>query len=426
MSMKLLYFLISMFLSSNLIAQSSWFSLNSGTSETINKVCFLNNNTGFIGGNSSVRMTTDGGSSWVIVMNHNCNSIQFLNNMTGYINNGVFYKTTNGGYNWNLISSAYAYVDNIQMTDSIFGYGSGGYILNEKEQTAHIIKTFDGGLTWFPLNTNISGEITSFIFFNSNTGVAASYSPNKPTSFFYMYRTTNGGANWNQIMNSTNTFRIDNFSMPNDSTAVAYNGESTFRTETRGATWEIASAPHQIYCKAVHFFNSQNGFAAGSFEEGTTNGRIIYTTNGGNNWQISVNYPATFRFLSISFPSLNTGYASSYSGLILKTTNGGLTFINSNSTEIPERFLLSQNYPNPFNPTTNIKYTIPLGTGHDLSVQLKVYDVNSKEIASLVNEKQSAGNYSIEFDGSKLASGIYFYTLSAGEYKETRKMLLIK
>ena len=103
-----------------------------------------------------------------------------------------------------------------------------------------------------------------------------------------------------------------------------------------------------------------------------------------------------------------------------------ITGLIQDQNNIPLKFSLIQNYPNPFNPTTVIRYSIPDGTGRDLSVHLKVYDLNGKEVALLVNDKQSAGSYSVEFDGSKFASGIYFYTLSAGEFKETRKMFLVK
>ena len=90
------------------------------------------------------------------------------------------------------------------------------------------------------------------------------------------------------------------------------------------------------------------------------------------------------------------------------------------------KYELSQNYPNPFNPNTIVKYSIPLGAQRDVSVQLKVYDVLGNEVAILVNEEKPAGNYEIEFDGNELPSGIYFYKLQAGEFVETKKMVLIK
>jgi hypothetical protein len=92
-----------------------------------------------------------------------------------------------------------------------------------------------------------------------------------------------------------------------------------------------------------------------------------------------------------------------------------------------EKFELLQNYPNPFNPFTKIKYSIPsAGTSLMKSVELKVFDILGNEIVTLVNEEKPAGNYEVEFNGSSLSSGIYFYQLRAGNFLETRKMVLLK
>ena len=97
--------------------------------------------------------------------------------------------------------------------------------------------------------------------------------------------------------------------------------------------------------------------------------------------------------------------------------------------DTPQNFELGQNYPNPFNPSTTIHYTIPSDKTlyeKSLHVNLKIYDVLGREIATLVNEKQLPGNYSVKFDANKLKSGIYFYTLRAGNFVATKKMILIK
>ncbi len=110
------------------------------------------------------------------------------------------------------------------------------------------------------------------------------------------------------------------------------------------------------------------------------------------------------------------------------------------SGNIPQSSQLFQNYPNPFNPATAISYSVPTSSGRDLVstggrdgqlsalsfTTLKVYDVLGREIALLVNEERAPGKYTVSFDGSQLASGIYFYRISAGAYVETRKMALVK
>ena len=97
-------------------------------------------------------------------------------------------------------------------------------------------------------------------------------------------------------------------------------------------------------------------------------------------------------------------------------------------TSTPSQFKLNQNYPNPFNPSTTIEYSIPnVVPDFNLSnVTLKVYDVLGKEVATLVNETQSAGNYRVTFDASSLPSGVYFYRLVGGSFSETRKFTLMK
>ncbi|MFZ1322577.1 MAG: T9SS type A sorting domain-containing protein [Ignavibacteria bacterium] len=94
----------------------------------------------------------------------------------------------------------------------------------------------------------------------------------------------------------------------------------------------------------------------------------------------------------------------------------------SNSNIIPKEYSLSQNYPNPFNPMTVINYELRVTS----NAKLKVFDVLGNEISTLVNEKQTAGSYSVTFDGSNFPSGVYFYKLDAGNFSETKRMILLK
>lgn len=99
-----------------------------------------------------------------------------------------------------------------------------------------------------------------------------------------------------------------------------------------------------------------------------------------------------------------------------------VTGISNNGAEIPEKYSISQNYPNPFNPTTKINFSIPK---NDLVV-LKVYNALGAEVATLVNRNMNAGSYTVDFDASLLSSGVYFYTIQAGSFSTTKKMMLIK
>jgi hypothetical protein len=88
----------------------------------------------------------------------------------------------------------------------------------------------------------------------------------------------------------------------------------------------------------------------------------------------------------------------------------------------PLTFQLEQNYPNPFNPSTKIRYSIP----QEGNVTLKIYDVLGNEVTTLIDEEKTAGVYEVEFNASKLSSGIYIYKLTAGNFIQTRKMILVK
>ena len=113
------------------------------------------------------------------------------------------------------------------------------------------------------------------------------------------------------------------------------------------------------------------------------------------------------------------GVLSSLYGKSVRAKNTG---INEYNSFIPDKITLSQNYPNPFNPTTNIKFSIP----NSGNISLKVYDRLGKEVADLADGFRSAGTYEINFDASRLSSGIYFYKLVTNDIVNTKKMTLIK
>ncbi len=141
--------------------------------------------------------------------------------------------------------------------------------------------------------------------------------------------------------------------------------------------------------------------------------------------------------LSISNPtaaiSLQPGEFHIYTTVKLPTPEEGI-LTGVESTEninkiIPASFSLEQNYPNPFNPTTKIRYSIPASLNSSKEgnfTQLKVYDLLGNEIITLVNKEQQPGNYEVNFNGTSLASGIYFYTIRIGSFVSTKKMVLLK
>ena len=159
-------------------------------------------------------------------------------------------------------------------------------------------------------------------------------------------------------------------------------------------------------------------------------GVIFKSTNGGSNWGYQL--PDT----SIKAIYYFTDFVNSKNGWCWKnrlngvhTSDGGdsvtytLTSINNSNFITPDSYKLFQNFPNPFNPSTKIEYELQTPD----FISIKIYDLLGQEIKSYVNKKQAAGKYQIEFDGSALSGGAYFYSLYLNNsLVDTKKMLLIK
>ena len=128
---------------------------------------------------------------------------------------------------------------------------------------------------------------------------------------------------------------------------------------------------------------------------------------------------------SYSFIDKSPGLDQNYKyRLIQINSDNSFSILNTIKVEAsqPEKYFLSQNYPNPFNPSTKIEF----GISTKDHVILKIYDVLGKEVAVLINEEKSAGNYSVTFEPKDLPSGIYFYELQSGNFNQIKKMVLIR
>jgi aminopeptidase N len=171
-------------------------------------------------------------------------------------------------------------------------------------------------------------------------------------------------------------------------------------------TWNLRFTVKQTQSNPA-FFQMPVEIKAGFSGGGDTTIRVMNTVN---------NQLFTFTFsrlpVSVAFDPNNN--------IVLKQASI-LQGVSENNSVVNE-YSLSQNYPNPFNPVTVIKYQIPVSD----NVRLNVYDLNGKEISTLVNEKQNSGFYEVQFDGSKYSSGVYYYKLTSGNFIETRSMILVK
>ncbi len=165
---------------------------------------------------------------------------------------------------------------------------------------------------------------------------------------------------------------------------------------------------------AVVALDTQNVWVAGN------GGTIARTTDGGTSWQ-KILIETSAKLNSICFVDANNGWIVGDSGIVICIRNDSLTSVQNQSSVLTS-FRLLQNFPNPFNPNTKINYSI----WQQSFVTLKVYDLLGREVATLVNEEKPAGEYEVDFIGSNLSSGVYFYQLQAGNFIETKKMILLQ
>lgn len=452
----------------------SWSPQSSGTSFNLLGICMSDFNNGYIVGDwGKILKTTNSGTNWlqlssgVVLAQGELRGISFYNSTTGLsvgvnfeisgMPNGLIFKTTDGGTTWiQQLSEARYFLDKVQFINQNKGIIVGSYEPSLGVLQGLILSTSNGGATWLPQIISQVDIIADLSLTDSNNGTVVGANG-------AIWRTTNGGTTWNEQSSGT-TYSLNGVSFidTDNGMAVGENGiilrttnggdiwyeqnagpfidfydvqmltvdicysiamQGIYKTTDGGSTWQHISNHSG---NSLNFIDVNHGTIVAG--EGCPN--IFRTTDGGINWssQFSrTNYPLH----DVYFVSIDKGWVVGKYGTILHTTNGGVTFIDQEIEETKfNSSLLSQNYPNPFNPSTVISYQLPV-IGF---VTLKVYDILGREVATLVNEEKPAGEYEVEFDatnlpsrqGSALTSGIYFYQIKAGEFSETRKMVLLR
>jgi photosystem II stability/assembly factor-like uncharacterized protein len=349
-----------------------WFLQMSNTSRNLNSLYFISSSAGWaVGDSGTVSRTSNGGNTWTnlsLSVTDKLNSVYFTSLDSGWItgNNGKLYKTTNSGQNWNQITIETSFnLNSIKFVNQSTGWicGNGGTVY----------KTTNNGLNWFLLTTNTSNNLSSIAFVNDSTVWTVGQNG-------LILKSNNGGNNW-FTQNSHVTVNLN----------------------------------------SIFFSSPDRGWIAAD------SGKLIATKTAGSDWKVQYTFSQK-RIRSVSFSDINIGWICGSGGIIYYTKTGSnITFIKTNANEIPDKFSLSQNYPNPFNPVTKIKFNIKKEyRSQESEVKLNIYDILGRKIEDLVNEKLQPGSYEVTFDGSNLASGIYFYKLTSGEFSDTKRMILLK
>ena len=374
----------------------------------------------FTGGETGLFLTTDNGATWTTcdttgMTNNNVSALAVSGtNLFAGTDWGVF-LSTNSGTNWTPIYAGFPALVAPQISalavsgSSLFaGNGSG------------VFQSFQNGANW---TTDTVGMLYKYVYALADSGTNLFAGSNGG-----VYSSVNKGGSWTCI----NSFTMDTMTFNaytlgvcgTDLVAGGFGAESNFNggvfiTANDGANWTESNFNSPIDAIA---FSGTNIFVGTS--SGYNDGGVFLSDNNGVSWK-AVN-AAFFNSDSLDISALAVSgsylFAGTAYGIWRISLSEIITGINNQQSNLPNRFSLSQNYPNPFNPTTIINYSIPKTS----LVTIKVYDVLGREVATLVNEEKYAGNYSVQFSGSKLSSGIYFYRIQAGSFVQTKKLLLLK
>lgn len=386
-----------------------------------------------------VMRSLDGGRTWTQVNPPTTNDLYCINALSetvAIVGDGPdsgparLYRTTDGGQTWQVVSADGSFWNAIHFFDAQNGIAQSDPV--SANSGFVLVKTTDGGATWLPISQPVpaaSGEfglVNSFQF----VGNAGWFGTNQGRVF----RSTNRGDTWSAVSaaGSSDWLVSVAFASANSGVVGGYTLQNRQiansvlrRTTDGGQTWLPVSLPGIL----AYF----GGGAAPEVGQlwlsvfGAQGAGIFTSRDGGATWVPHNSPPLTENVAAFSFVVTADsvfGLAISGDGVVLRYAQPAraASVVRELASPRPETFALEQNYPNPFNPTTVITYQLPVAS----TVSLKVYDMLGREVATLFSGRQAPGRYQATFNASGLASGMYFYRLQAGDFVQTRKMLLIK
>jgi photosystem II stability/assembly factor-like uncharacterized protein len=408
-----------------------------------------------VAGNGKLLHTTNAGTNWSKVVPGGLDSIEFntdnlsslsplsfLNPATGWVmgtsgqfqhaSGAVLFKTTNGGATWSKQPLAgWSTGFGVQFVDANHGWAE---VVNgiSTAFTYSILRTTDGGNQWVSVYSSSSALCCPY-FVDANNGYATIGIYGGTTSS--IVHTTDGGVTWTtQLTDNTpgSPSRIQFVDASNG--WVVGDSAKIFRTTNGGSTWSRltnSGIDRSASLRTMFFLDANTGWIGGQLASGAVPAFVLHTSNGGATWSIQGGAawsppnpcPIQSNPTGLFFVDANTGWMTTHFGDLVKTTTGsGVTAVSElHDVGVPSRFTLDQNYPNPFNPNTTIRFELP----KDGYVSLRAFNILGQLVATLVDEYKETGIHEVRWN-AQVPSGIYFYRLQAGEFMETKKMILMK
>jgi len=376
---------------------AQWNEITSPYAGNLSAIKFFDSNTGYIGANTAILKTTDGGDSWdtISLGVFSINNFSFPSSTVGYFgaNNGMIAKTTDQGANWvtqDLGVSPYAFLALSFPTLSVgYAVGSAGIIR----------KTTDSGATWTPQILGITTNLRDVHFSDANNGGV--FIGESGT----IRRTINGGSTWTIVNSGTSSILFD-LDFVNAGTAFIAGGNGTIlKTSDGGVTWTPLTSGTTEFLYTVCFKNMFDGYVAGA------NGTVLKTTDGGATWTPEVS--------GVTDAINDLVYIN---GHFMAVTNSGKILTNEISSNVD----ISQIAANDFslnlfpNPASNL-VTIAFENTAALPVNVAVFNTTGSLVRSeLLTENEQT------FDVADLTDGVYFVHITTGELVIDKKLVIRK
>lgn len=445
MKKTLLFLSFTVLFSLQSYSQVFWDEIPTGVSVQLSSVSNINGQIAWsCGQQGTVIRTTNNGYNWQNASVVGIPNTTILINIyaidantaitAGYVGANTFvYRTTDGGLTWTQVfTQANGFINVVWMNSPTLGYMQGDPVGGRWS----LWRTTNGGITWDSTGlflAQVGGEAgwnNSFWAFNNNYWFG--------TNSTKIYFSSNSGTNWTAQPTTPelNTYNVNFDTLGNGFAG----GTALVGTTNSGQNWSAVTLPGSgnIFGISRLRFTTQNW-------AWVARGNSVYFSNtGGSSWSTQYTSSAgSYSHLARhrgnpSFTGPGFMYATKSNGGISRANMlvEGVTII---SNEIPQTFKVSQNYPNPFNPTTKITFDlakIPSYSASDVRgafVSLKVYNTLGKEVAVLHDKIIQPGSYVADWDASLMPSGMYFYSFVVSDpgsnaiiYKQSKKMILVK
>ena len=423
MRKTILYIASIIFLFQSNFINAQWVKTSNDSLTHANSLVIHNNVILVATNDNGVYRSTDKGANWS--ESNNGLPTLFINKIvrdgeTIYLTTPGYgiYKSTDIGISWVRIGEGFNDISNVK---AIAVRGNNLFVVKD----GAVIKSSNGGVSWDSVNTGLGSVDARSIFIIGNEVYTNIYDNG-------LYRSSIGNINWMNVSAGLSTYYRNVRSMvasPNDSNKI-YIGtdEGVYFSDNGGTSWALFNNGMDNNLVDYLIFVKNNIFAG----MGSGKGGVMTYSVSTSKWMFMNDGLPEYPYVNaMTADSSNIYIANSNEDFIRYRPINQITAVNDyKKNGVVNKFLLSQNYPNPFNPTTTITYTIPKVVGvkfaSAVTVQLKVFNALGKEVATLVNELETPGNYKVNFDASNLSSGIYYYQLKFGNFLETKKMILLR